>query len=64
MCLTLFNIKTKCAFLRSRFEQTMVHNCSESSILFVRGSSSKYCGKKVVSEESAREATEMKTCVT
>ena len=61
---TLFNIKTRCAFLRRRFEHTIVHNCSESSILFVRGSSSRYCGGKGPALEEPEQPTEMRACIT
>lgn len=63
MWLTLFSIKTRCAFLRSRFEQTIVHNCNESSILFVRGSSSKYFDRSERASEGSEQVTEMKARV-
>ena len=40
---TLLSMSTSAAFARSLFEQTAVNSCSESSIRFVRGSSSRYC---------------------
>jgi hypothetical protein len=40
--LTLFNIRTIFAFFNNLFEQVAVKSCRESSMRFVRGSSSKY----------------------
>jgi len=60
--LTLLSIKTRCAFFKRRFEHTIVHNCSESSILLVRGSSSKYCGKET-NIRRAGAANRNETCV-
>jgi hypothetical protein len=39
----LFRKSTRWTLARSRFEQICVKSCSESSILFVFGSSSRYC---------------------
>jgi hypothetical protein len=43
--LTLFNIRTIFAFFNNLFEQVAVKSCRESSMRFVRGSSSKYYGE-------------------
>lgn len=40
---TLLSISTSAAFESSLFEHIAVNSCSESSIRFVRGSSSRYC---------------------
>ena len=49
---TLLRSRTRCVFFNSLFEHIAVNNCNESSILFVLGSSSRYCTIATVNAQS------------
>lgn len=59
---TLLSINTRCVFFNNLFEQIAVKSCSESSILFVRGSSSRYYSnaKKRTEHQIPSPVSEMK----
>ena len=50
-------MSTSAAFPSSLFEHIVVNSCSESSIRFVRGSSSRYCCVAVAGYRPARRQT-------